>query len=178
MGQIQLAHRPSIIPGILSVFTSERHLKILLDKENAVLVGTAIDELIRHHPLLKAVVFDALKSTIVKIEALGETYEVPRESRQWYYLVPTIPSTIPMDNDVAMEDVEAPPSISSGLTGGEDDAELHDNEDDSRNSKPQDNTIVSFIDVLGRVSCYLSHDVFILIFYSVPGRPVPTYSTL
>ena len=178
VGQIQLAHRPSIIPGILSVFTSERHLKVLLDKENAVLVGTAIDELIRHHPLLKATVFDALKSTIVKIETLGQTYEVPRESRQWYFLVPAITSTNPMDSDVAMEDVEVPPSISSGLTGGEEDAGLHDNEDDSRNSKQQDNTIVSFIDVLGRVSCCFPHDVSVLIFYLVPGRPVSTYSTL
>ena len=173
-----MAHRPSIIPGILGVFTSERHLKVLLDKENAVLVGTAIDELIRHHPLLKAAVFDALKSTIVKIEALGQTYEVHRESRQWYFLVPTTPSTNPMDSDVAMEDFEVAPSISSGLTGGEEDVELHDNDDDGRKSKPQDNTIVSFIDVLGRVSCCFSHNVSILIFYLVPGRPVPTYSTL
>jgi E3 ubiquitin-protein ligase HUWE1 len=50
VGQAQLANHPSIIPSIISIFTSERHLKVLIDKENAVIIGTAVDELIRHHP--------------------------------------------------------------------------------------------------------------------------------
>ncbi|KAF5354527.1 hypothetical protein D9757_014017 [Collybiopsis confluens] len=38
VGQSQLAAHPSIIPAIFFIFTSDRHLKILLEKENAVLV--------------------------------------------------------------------------------------------------------------------------------------------
>ncbi|KAL5496010.1 TOM1_2 [Sanghuangporus vaninii] len=36
MGQDQLTSRPSITPALFSVFTSEAHLKVLLEKENAV----------------------------------------------------------------------------------------------------------------------------------------------
>ncbi len=59
-GQDQLASRPSIIPGLISILTSERHVKVLHEKENAAVVGSAIDELIRHHPSLKDNVFRAL----------------------------------------------------------------------------------------------------------------------
>src|ERR1700733_7353622 len=105
VGQAQLARRPSIIPGILSVFTSELHLKVLLEKENSVLIGTALDELIRHHPSLRTAVFDALKATIAKIEELGTAHEVPGDLLHWYRLVPV---SVPLadDGDVPMEDVE------------------------------------------------------------------------
>lgn len=150
-----MARRPSIIPGILSVFTSERHLKVLLEKENAVLIGTAIDELIRHHPSLKAAVFDALKSTIIKIEELGNVFEIPQELRQWYRLVPVPPSPVAQDGDVAMEDLEAAHvvSVSAGVGISADEAtDALDDEDDIPEPKAHDNYIVSFIDILGRVS--------------------------
>ncbi|KAF5386145.1 hypothetical protein D9615_002574 [Tricholomella constricta] len=150
VGQAQLARRPSIIPGIISVFTSERHLKVLLEKENAVLIGTSIDELIRHHPSLKAAVFDAVKATITKIEALGNAYEVPKELRQWYRLVP-VPVKVQQDEDVAMEDVEggaavAVPSGSETVTADATPSE----EEELQEPKAHDNHIVSFIDILGR----------------------------
>ncbi|KAF7361866.1 hypothetical protein MVEN_00531100 [Mycena venus] len=106
VGTAQLASHPSVIPAIFSIFTSDRHLKVLLDKENAVLIGTTIDELVRHHPSLKAPVFDALKATLSKIEVLGNAYVVPPELQQWYKLVgvaPAIPSG--PDVDLTMEDV-------------------------------------------------------------------------
>ena len=40
MGQAQLANHPSIIPAIISIFTSDRHLKVLIDKKNAMIIGT------------------------------------------------------------------------------------------------------------------------------------------
>jgi E3 ubiquitin-protein ligase HUWE1 len=153
VGQAQLARRPSIIPGILSVFTSERHLKVLLDKENSVLIGTALDELIRHHPSLRTAVFDALKATITKIEELGSAYEAPGNLMHWYRLVPGSVSAT-FDGDVAMEDVESVPaaSRSDAAVQGEDmQADVPDDDDDVA-TKNHDNHIVSFIDVLGRVS--------------------------
>ncbi|KAG6874485.1 hypothetical protein C0995_010395 [Termitomyces sp. Mi166 len=149
VGQAQFARRPSIIPGIIAIFTSERHLKTLLEKENAVLVGTSIDELIRHHPSLKPAVFDAIKATITKIEELGAAYEVPDDLKQWYQLLPTRPTPSRRDEDIAMEDVVegAPtveaPDVAAGATETSD-------EDDFPEPKSHDNTVVLFIDALGR----------------------------
>ncbi|KAG6844702.1 hypothetical protein H0H87_004578 [Tephrocybe sp. NHM501043] len=144
VGQAQLARRPSIIPGIIAVFTSERHLKVLLEKENALMVGTAVDELIRHHPSLKHAVFDAVKATMIKIEELGKEYKVPNAMRHWYYLIPVRSTTPPQTEDVPMEDVDvSEPEVVAPTAVSTDD-------DDLPESKLHDNTIVMFIDALNR----------------------------
>lgn len=150
VGQAQLTARPSIIPSIFSIFTSDRHLKVLLEKENAVLMGTTIDELIRHHPQLKAAVFESIRVTLSKIEDLGNAFEAPEDIKQWYKLVPT-PTP---EEDITMEDMqatgEAPQSRSAdAATSSEEPA-----------TKAHDNHIVSFIDVLGRVSYDITSTCF------------------
>ncbi|KAL6310318.1 hypothetical protein BKA93DRAFT_924556 [Sparassis latifolia] len=162
-GQDQLATRPSIIPGLFSIFTSERHQRVLQDKENAVIVGTAVEELIRHHPLLKESVFTALKSTMAQIEEMGKAYVPPEDIRHWYELVPvTLSSSSPpspasqgaVDSDVVMESVEAveaasePPSLPPD-TDTVPSEEPASNRDDSH-SRAHDNIIISFIDVFGK----------------------------
>lgn len=92
-GQDQLTARPTIIPGLFSIFTSERHQRVLQDKENAVLIGTTVDELIRHHPMLKTSVFEAIKSTLSKIEDLGNAYVIQENVKQWYKLLPPLAPT-------------------------------------------------------------------------------------
>ncbi|KAJ6593931.1 hypothetical protein B0H19DRAFT_1215807 [Mycena capillaripes] len=148
IGTAQLASHPSIIPAIFSIFTSDRHLKVLLDKENAVLIGTTIDELVRHHPSLKAPVFEALKATLSKIEVLGNAYVVPPELQQWYKLVGVSPAAAGgSDADVAMEDVPSDaPSPSETVI--RDDSSPSGTEDPP--PKAHDNNVVSFIDILLR----------------------------
>ncbi|EIW82911.1 hypothetical protein CONPUDRAFT_151972 [Coniophora puteana RWD-64-598 SS2] len=142
-GQDQLAARPSIIPGILSIYTSERHLKMLKDKENAAMVGTAIDELIRHHPSLKTAVFESIKATMTKIETLGEAYEVPENMKEWYGLCHT-EKAAPMEDVVTTGDVGIAPATGGPTTGDEVSAE------ESAPSKDHDNIIISFFDVFCR----------------------------
>ncbi|KAJ4483401.1 hypothetical protein J3R30DRAFT_3834848 [Lentinula aciculospora] len=150
-GQSQLAAHPSIIPAIFSIFTSDRHLKILLEKENAVLIGTAVDELIRHHPFLKAPVFQALKSTMLKIEELGHAYLPPDDIRNWYQLTVVRPSSPSASEDEdrmdGLESSEAkesspppPPAYTAALL------EPHSEEA----MRLHENNIISFIDILGR----------------------------
>ncbi|THH30438.1 hypothetical protein EUX98_g3760 [Antrodiella citrinella] len=109
-GQEQLAARPTIIPGLLSIFTSERHQRVLQEKENAVLIGTAIEELIRHHPSLKNSVYDAVRSTMGTIEELGNSFVVPEDLKSWYIIQPAISTQSvgvqTSDNDVPMEPIE------------------------------------------------------------------------
>lgn len=132
-------------------------MKTLLDKENAVLIGTAIDELIRHHPSLKTPVFQALKSTLTKIEDMGNVYKVPEEIRQWYQLTP-IPTPVAFsDGDVPMVDAAPNDPVQqigdSGEPTGEPDL-LYD--DEIAAPKPHDNNVVSCIDILGRVKRMIS----------------------
>lgn len=152
-GQDQLTARPSIIPGIFSIFTSERHLKILRDKENAVLIGTSIDELIRHHPSLKTSVFDAVKSTLSKIEDMGNTYVIPEDKKEWYELLPVQPTK--EGAEMAMEGIEAE-AVESASASASDQFLQEDVLRDDPTRRDHDNNVVMFIDVICRVCAYTS----------------------
>ncbi|KAG8213892.1 hypothetical protein J3R82DRAFT_10637 [Butyriboletus roseoflavus] len=146
-GQDQLSARPSIIPGIFSIFTSERHLKVLRDKENAVLIGTSIDELIRHHPSLKTPVFDAVNAVFSKIEDLGNTFVISEDKKEWYGLLPVQPSE---ETGGAMQGIESEgrePEGGSGLTS---DSHGEISGEDSATQRDHDNNVVMFIDVICR----------------------------
>ncbi|CAL1707508.1 unnamed protein product [Somion occarium] len=146
-GLDHLTARPTIIPGFFSIFTSERHQRVLQEKENAVLIGTSIEELIRHHPSLKGMVFEAIKTTLDRIETLGKEFIIPDDIKQWYTLQPVTP-----DSDVVMSEavpsnsllfqVEGPPQTSTESDDGivEDEVSV----------KQHDNPITSHIDVFGR----------------------------
>ncbi|KAG1732222.1 uncharacterized protein EDB91DRAFT_677858 [Suillus paluster] len=142
VGQDQLATRPSVIPGIISIFTSESHIKVLREKENAVLIGTAVDELIRHHPTLKTPIFDAVKSALSKIEDLGNTFVIPEDKKEWYGLVLASQTTDKDDkkDDIPMDVVDSDISVS--------DAQEDTTDEDSLRS--HDNSVVLYIDVLCR----------------------------
>ena len=105
-GQDQLTARPSTIPSLFSIFTSEDHQRVLQEKENAVLIGTSMEELIRHHPSLKDQVFAAVKTTMARIEDLGNSFTAPKDVQHWYKLIPStlVPSnTEESDVPVAMD---------------------------------------------------------------------------
>ncbi|KAL4078441.1 hypothetical protein V8B97DRAFT_1881842 [Scleroderma yunnanense] len=144
VGQDQLTARPSIIPGIFSIFTSERHLKILRDKENAVLIGTSIDELIRHHPSLKAPVFDAVKATLSKIEDMGNTYVIPEDKKEWYELLP-----VHLAKEGAEMEMDSVETEATDVSVSEPSLQEDASRDDST-QRDHDNNIVMFIDVICR----------------------------
>ena len=154
-GQAQLSRRPSIIPAILAIFTSERHLKVLVDKENAVIIGTAVDELIRHHPSLKSSVFNAIRSTLSSIEDFGMSFICPTDIRQFYQLIPvtSVAGDLLLDDDITMQDdlretIEGPEEIAQEPLL---EAADEDTDEDDVAAKNHDNIVVSFIDILGRV---------------------------
>jgi E3 ubiquitin-protein ligase HUWE1 len=128
---------------------------VLIDKENAVIIGTAVDELVRHHPSLKHAVFEAIKSTLTQLENIGMTYTPPADIKQWYQLVP-VSKELSSAEDVTMQDVM--PALTEvedvAATTGLEDAEgsQSGSDRDEPEGKGHDNIIVSYIDVLGRVS--------------------------
>jgi E3 ubiquitin-protein ligase HUWE1 len=180
-GLRQLSTRPTIIPGLMSIFTSPRHIKLLADKENAVLVGTAIDELIRHHPTLKTTVLDSIKSILSRIEDMGNAFVPSPEDKQWYSLLPSEESpdaaTLSATSDVTMEEdtlVAPAPAVGTGIAtpaGNEQSAE--------EISSIHTNDVVAFIDVFGRVSiCFSVQQPSSDWRPTVPRRLLPTSPAL
>jgi E3 ubiquitin-protein ligase HUWE1 len=162
-GQDQLIARPTIIPGLFSIFTSERHQRVLQDKENAVLIGSAVDELIRHHPSLKSAVFEAIKSTLSKIEDLGNTFTPSENTESWYSLVRTTASAVPApaDEDVPMRSSETVPideaaSETMGRPNAFTVSLTDDMLDESATGRSHENIIVSYLDVICRVINFLN----------------------
>lgn len=158
-GQDQLTARPTIIPCLFSIFTSERHQRVLQDKENAVLIGSAVDELIRHHPSLKSAVFEAIKSTLSKIEDLGSTFTPPEGTESWYELARASASgTIqaPTDDDILMRSSDTVPvdESASEPTGRHELLTISladDILDENATGRSHENIIVSYLDVICRV---------------------------
>ena len=154
-GQDQLAARPSIIPGLLSIFTSERHLRVLQDKENAVLIGTSIDELIRHHPFLKAAVFEGVRSILGQIEDLGKAFTVPEDIRHFYQLIPDPEARLTAQNEAGVTmDVDQLPASIHVASSEDPNAQSEESDKEGapqKNTESHDNQIVAFIDVIGRV---------------------------
>lgn len=142
---------PSIIPALFSIFTSEKHLKVLIDKENAASIGSSIDELIRHHPSLRKIVFDSLISTLKKIESLGTTYVPPSDIQQYYSLSLVTEQPSAQNEDVDMEDAQ-PLAPSEGPAASPEDAPTAS---DDAQAKTHDNVIINYIDAVGRVLLFI-----------------------
>ena len=138
MGQNQLATYPSVIPALFATFTSESHLNILQleDRENAVSIGGSVDELIRHHPLLKNV--KPLLSTLGKLE--GNLFDAKQ-----YCILAYMSLSNSSNNDVAMEDIQPSAEVSA------DSSSAKAGPGDDVQSKAHDYPIVNFINVFGRV---------------------------
>lgn len=136
--------RPGIIPSIFFIFTSEKHARILSEKENAVIVGSAIDELIRHHPSLKDSVFSAITSVFKRIEDLGSTFAEEKGTENFYRLVLTIDSS---RKDIKMESGDNAPVPSSSSS-----SEVPETENEAGKAETVENSIVLYIDVVCRVS--------------------------
>ena len=114
------------------------------------IIGTAVDELIRHHPSLKHSVFEALKSTLSHLENVGMSYTSSDDIKRWYQLIPVSQVRIP-SADITMHE----PTLSSQegdethLADADGLGQL-DDQDDSE-EKSHANLIVNYIDVFGRV---------------------------
>lgn len=129
------------------------------------MIGTAIDELIRHHPLLKDSVFESMKSTLGKIEDLGNAYDASEDVQQWYKLVPVPHSSA--DEDVVMEAASSGDILGTGSSSGQEYSESTKNDSlqppgvEEPAQKSHENLVVSFIDVFGRVSSLFKPDALI-----------------
>jgi E3 ubiquitin-protein ligase HUWE1 len=119
------------------------------------MIGTAMDELIRHHPSLKHSVMAALTATLDKIEQLGLESEIPEDIKNYYELVPDVPISAAQPDRKDVDMAEAPgdganitseePRVASPPMGTKD-------AKDEEAGSYHENSVVAYIDTLGRVS--------------------------
>jgi len=156
-----LTARPqaAITPSVFMIFTSERHLKILQEKDNIVLIGTYFDELVRHHPSLKDPVFTAIiMPTLDKILALWRDHKPLDADRSWYCLTST--TALRGNEDIPMEEAET--GTSSGATEGNATEEPSGQAEELSAKLHGGNAILDFIDVMSHVSSFVDDNtVFI-----------------
>ncbi|CEL60680.1 E3 ubiquitin-protein ligase HUWE1 [Rhizoctonia solani AG-1 IB] len=154
-GLNQFNEHKAVMPTFFSMFTSEPHIKVLLEKDNANAIGGAIDELVRHHPSLKDVVFESIIGTMQKIESLGNSFQIPKDQENLYRMIST---TSPQSADPSQEPLAAsssawlPTGQESALPSGAVTPAAVPEPEETEPAKPErtDNVIASFIDILCR----------------------------
>lgn len=110
------------------------------------LMGTAIDELIRHHPTLKTPIFDAVKSALSKLEDLGNNFVIPEDKKEWYGLILASQTTDKGDKDKSDD-------IPMDIVESDVRSDAQDDTSDDESLRSHDNNVVLYVDVLCRVSC-------------------------
>ncbi len=78
---LDLFNARPVIPKLFSLFTSERHSKVLQDRDNANSFGAAIDELMRHQPSVKGLVMDSILRSLNDIDQMGRAFLLPSEPK-------------------------------------------------------------------------------------------------
>jgi E3 ubiquitin-protein ligase HUWE1 len=146
-GVNQITARAGVIKKFLGVFISEGHLKVLQEKDYAVVIGSAIDELIRHHPLLGPVIFEALAGLLHDINLIGSKPQTVRQLNHLCLLVDEVSNASgSLGNDV----VE---------TGQANRAGSH-----TESESLEDNVLTMSLDMFCRVSIYLQNRFSLLKF--------------
>ncbi|KAJ3032901.1 hypothetical protein HDV00_006990 [Rhizophlyctis rosea] len=91
------------LPKYLDIFTNEEHFRALSENEVPSIIGSSVDELIRHHPTLKGEVMEGIVRVLKKVAEFGEG--LPVEECEGSVL-----AVVKTDADVAMltaEEVKA-----------------------------------------------------------------------
>ncbi|KAG9103766.1 hypothetical protein FRC06_008224 [Ceratobasidium sp. 370] len=149
-GQNQFNEHKAVMPTFFSIFTSEPHIKVLLEKDNANAIGGAVDELVRHHPTLKNVVFESIVGTLQKVEDLGNAFQVPKEQESLYRLIGTTSSAPAREPPAATPAWLAVGQESAVASGVATPAVPEIDEQDTAKVERGDNAIASHIDIVCR----------------------------
>ncbi|UZJ54305.1 hypothetical protein CBS101457_003625 [Exobasidium rhododendri] len=154
---LDMFNSQTMIDKLLSLLTSERHLKILQDQDNISIYGSSIDELVRHQPSMKPKVQDGIFQVLSAIQAVGSAYEMPETEKVSMYRLSRVES--------AKDDAEGRGTLSSTSSHKErmttsatqqsmvladvitDEADIFHRKDDSSR---EPNIVASYMDVTAR----------------------------
>lgn len=167
-----------IFDKFFSTFLSEKHARILNERENAVIIGANFDELVRHHPSLKQPVLEAITNLLKKIYEEGKDYQP--ETAEGYRLqlvADDKPASKSAENAAGADDASRQGVDSTDVSMIDQTASGEALGDHERDSKREDNRLLASVAVTGRVSLLcrdLSRLMQVLManihVLSVPGR--------
>lgn len=142
-----------ILDKFFTTFLSEKHARILNERENAVIIGANFDELVRHHPSLKQPVLEAITSLLKKIYEEGKDYAPDTAEGYRLQLVSDdkpVTSGLPANSQAGDEqggsasDVNMSEQAAGNEAAGIETADLDHKRDDNR--------LLASVAVTGRVS--------------------------
>jgi E3 ubiquitin-protein ligase HUWE1 len=150
VGADQLVERPQVLEHFFDIFTSDKHVKLLQEKDNAVIVGSAIDELVRHHPALGAQIFTAIARTLEKIEAIGLAFEEESAQSHMYRLV-----TGEMNASAVAQPSAPELDITWSINNDRTPMEVEEPGDSTGDGRKVENSVIASLDVFNRVGILL-----------------------
>ncbi|GAA5986987.1 hypothetical protein JCM10908_000979 [Rhodotorula pacifica] len=135
-----------LISKYFAVFNSPAHYELLRDRDSAVNLGAAVDELVRHHPTLKVKILDAIFDIFVEFKRMGAGYVPPASESGYNLQPPTAAGAAGASEDVAMQEGAAPATAEAMAEGSEEAKDKKKAEDENT----EDNEVTNAIDVFGR----------------------------
>ncbi|KAF0392672.1 E3 ubiquitin-protein ligase HUWE1 [Gigaspora margarita] len=134
---MEIFNQMNPIEKFFTIFTSDEHLRSLQDSDVASVLGTSIDELMRHHPSLKQSIMNAIMTTLQRIIELGHSSSIKDST-----------STLHAGSD---DDQVISSEI---LEDGSTDTKMTDSDntkaDESKIDEKKENTVVAFIEIAAR----------------------------
>ncbi|GAA5889291.1 hypothetical protein JCM6882_000697 [Rhodosporidiobolus microsporus] len=150
----EFTERP-LISQYFSVFTSPSHAELLRDRDSALVIGSAIDELVRHHPTLRERVMQAIMGVFAEMKRMGEAF-VPPQGEQGYGLVSAAEAAAAVEKEKAKEkerEAEAM-AVDAAVAGDvqmqEQVAKEREKEKKLKEEEGKENDVTIAIDVFGR----------------------------
>lgn len=135
-----------MIDHYFSIFSSDRHIKILQERDNGNMIGAAFDELIRHHPSLKDKILQASVDAITAIRTKGRAF-VTEVGDEGYNLQPLTAEESTTGDVVSRMEVMSDVVVPGSSTVVDALAEVA-----VKVEEPKENAVLACIDVMGRVS--------------------------
>lgn len=151
-GREQLRVRADVLPRLFFPFTSEKHAKMLCDRDNASLYGAAIDELVRHQPELKERILECMVDMLRQLVTIGRDYQPPHADSAELTLVD--PSEASMSEDVQMGETSTQQNLEQPHEGQPAERKTESKKEAKpslRSLKAKDNAFLIHIDAAGRV---------------------------
>lgn len=86
-GLTQLNQRGAI-ESLFAIFASDKHAKVLRERDCASVLGGSLDELVRHQPTLKPKILEHSVALVKRLAEVGKDWQPPEEWRSYYWLKP------------------------------------------------------------------------------------------
>nr|CAG8455076.1 13988_t:CDS:10 [Entrophospora candida] len=139
---MEIFNQMNPIDKFFSIFTSIEHLRALQDGDLASVLGTNIDELMRHHPSLKPIIMDAIMTTLKRIYELGQSDQFVTANED------TCSLHVGVSDDDSSINIGSENLAADSFTSQ--DAIMTDVIESQKSEEKKENIVVSFIEIMAR----------------------------